>query len=211
MAEQQLKVRSTNRIGDPITHFVSLEVKCDGDHRNFCDQVAEFQHNTLKMFPEHEGKAAKLDTLHITLATLNVRAGEEIFVKQAITDAVDQFKQTYSEQNGIRVNFQGISTFKDVIYLEMALGANSFTTFKDILMYRGLYRYVTDEWQDPHLTYIRKMELNETEKNTLMTMMDDIQTEKITLDNLSLREKKQAGGQVKPPLREWCLWKENME
>ena len=211
MAEKQLTERSKNRIGESFNYFVSLEVKCDGDHRNFCDQVEEFQHKTLSMFPQHEGKVAKLSTLHITLATLKVNEEEEVFVKQAITDAVEQFKQTYSEENGIRVNFQGISTFKDVIYLEMALGANSFTTFKDILMYRGLYRYVTDEWQDPHLTYIRKMELNETEKNTLMTMMDDIQTEKITLDNLTLREKKQAGGQVKPPLREWCLWKENME
>ena len=208
MAEKQLTERSKNRIGEPFNYFVSLEVKCDGDHRNFCNQVEEFQLKTLSMFPEHQGKAAKLNSLHITLATLMVNEDEEAFVKQSIADAVEQFKQVYSGEDGIRVNFQGVSTYRDIIYLEMALGANTFKTLKDILMINGLHRFVTDQWQAPHLTYIRKMELNDEEKDTLMTMMDDIQTTRITLDTLSLRERKQAGEQVKPPVREWCLWRE---
>ena len=130
------------------------------------------------------------------------------FVTQSIADAVEQFKRVYSGEDGIRCDFQGVSTYRDIIFLEMALGANAFKTFKDILMINGLHRFVTDQWQAPHLTYVRKMELNDVERDALMTMMDDIQTTRITLDTLSLRERKQAGEQVKPPVREWCLWRE---
>ena len=208
MAEKQLTERSKNRIGEPFNFFVSLEVKCDTDHRAFINQVEEFQARTLSMFPEQQGKAAKLNSLHITLATLLVNEDEMAFVIQSVADAVDQFKRVYSGEDGIRCDFQGISTYRDVVFLEMALGANAFKTFKDILMINGLHRFITDQCQSPHMTYVRKLDLNDVERSAMLTMMADVKTSRITLDTLSLRERKQAGEPVKPPVREFSLWRE---
>ena len=69
--------KSKSRIGESFNFFVSLEVKKDPDHRNFLNQVEEFQARTLSMFPEQQtAKAAKLSSLHITLATLLVHEDE---------------------------------------------------------------------------------------------------------------------------------------
>ena len=160
------------------------------------------------MFPEQQGKAAKLHSLHITLATLLVNEDEMAFVIQSVADAVDQFKRVYSGEDGIRCDFQGISTYRDVVFLEMALGANAFKTFKDILMINGLHRFITDQCQSPHMTYVRKLDLSDVERSAMLTMMDDVKTSRITLDTLSLRERKQAGEPVKPPVREFSLWRE---
>ena len=208
MASAQLAEKSKSRIGETFNMFVSLEVKLDPDHRNFMAEVEEYQARTLSMFPEREAKAAKLHSLHITVATLLVQEDEMAFVIQSISDAVDQFKRVYSGEDGIRCDFQGVSTYRDVVFLEMSLGANAFKTFKDILMLNGMHRFVTDQNQSPHLTYVRKLDLTEVERDAMITMMADIKTSRITLDTLSLRERKQAGEPVKPPVREFQLWRE---
>ena len=188
--------------------FVSLEVQLNPDHRNFMMEVEEYQSRTLSMFPDREAKAAKLHSLHITVATLSVQEDEQDFVIQSISDAVEHFKRVYSGEDGIRCSFQGVSTYRDIVFLEMSLGANNFGTLKDILMMYGLNRFVTDQNQSPHLTYIRKLDLTEVERDSMITMMSDIKTSRITLDTLSLRERKQAGEPTKPPVREFQLWRE---
>ena len=132
------------RIGETFNMFVALEVKCDPDHRDFISQVEELQLRTIGMFPEQDAKAAKLQSLHITLATLQVHEDEVAFVIQSVADAVDQFKRIYSGEDGIRADFQGGSTSRDVVFLQMGLGANAFNTFKQTLMINGLHRFVTD-------------------------------------------------------------------
>ena len=189
--------------------FVSLEVKLDPDHRNFMMEVEDYQAKTLSLFPDKEAKAAKLHSLHITVATLLVQEDELAFVIQSLSDAVDQFKRVYSGLDGIRCNFQGVSTYRDIVFLEMSLGANAFKMFKDILMINGLHRFVTDQTQNPHLTYVRKLDLTEVERDMMITMMENIKTSRITLDMLSLRERKQAGEQIKPPVKEFGLWRED--
>ena len=188
--------------------FVALEVKCDPDHRDFISQVEELQLRTMGMFPEQDAKAAKLQSLHITLATLLVHEDEVPFVIQAVADAVDQFKRIYSGEDGIRADFQGGSTSRDVVFLQMGLGANAFNTFKHTLMINGLHRFVTDLCQSPHLTFVRKLDLTEAEKGAMLDMMKEVKTTRITLDTLSLRERKRAGEQLKPPVRQFVLWRE---
>ena len=208
MAAAQLAEKSKNRIGEPFNMFVSLEVQLNPDHRNFMMEVEEYQARTLSMFPEREAKAAKLHSLHITVATLSVLKDELAFVTQSISDAVDHFKRVYSGEDGIRCSFQGVSTYRDIVFLEMSLGANAFRTLKDILMVNGLHRFVTDQTQNPHLTYIRKLDLTDVERDSMIAMMSDIKTSRITLDTLSLRERKQAGEPTKPPVKEYQLWRE---
>ena len=197
-----------SRIGETFNMFVALEVKIDPDHRDFLCQVEELQLRTLGMFPEQDAKAAKLHTLHITLATLLVHEDEVPAVIQAVGDAVDQFKRIYSSEDGIRADFQGGSTSRDVVFLQMGLGANAFNTFKHTLMINGLNRYVTDLCQSPHLTFVRKLDLTEAEKGAMLDMMKEVKTTRITLDTLSLRERKRAGEQLKPPVRQFVLWRE---
>ena len=192
-----------SRIGESFNMFVALEVKIDPDHRDFLCQVEE-----LGMFPEQDAKAAKLHTLHITLATLLVHEDEVPAVIQVVGDAVDQFKRIYSSEDGIRADFQGGSTSRDVVFLQMGLGANAFNTFKHTLMINGLNRYVTDLCQSPHLTFMRKLDLTEAEKGAMLDMMKEVKTTRITLDTLSLRERKRAGEQLKPPVRQFVLWRE---
>ena len=208
MAAAQLVEKSKNRVGDPFNMFVALEVQLNQDHRNFMMEVEDYQARTLSMFPEKEAKAAKLHSLHITVATLSVLKDELPFVTKAISDAVDHFKRVYSGEDGIRCSFQGVSTYRDIVFLEMSLGANAFRTLKDILMVNGLHRFVTDQTQNPHLTYIRKLDLTDEEKESMVGMMSDIKTSRITLDTLSLRERKQAGEPTKPPVKEYQLWRE---
>ena len=197
-----------SRIGETFNMFVSLEVKCDPDHRDFISQVEELQLRTMGMFPEQDAKAARLQSLHITLATLLVHEDEVPAVIQAVGDAVDQFKRIYSSEDGIRADFQGGSTSRDVVFLQMGLGANAFNTFKHTLMINGLNRYVTDLCQSPHLTFMRKLDLTEAEKGAMLDMMKEVKTTRITLDTLSLRERKRAGEQLKPPVRQFVLWRE---
>ena len=197
-----------SRIGESFNMFVALEVKIDPDHRDFLCQVEELQLRTLGMFPEQDAKAAKLHTLHITLATLLVHEDEVPAVIQVVGDAVDQFKRIYSSEDGIRADFQGGSTSRDVVFLQMGLGANAFNTFKHTLMINGLNRYVTDLCQSPHLTFMRKLDLTEAEKGAMLDMMKEVKTTRITLDTLSLRERKRAGEQLKPPVRQFVLWRE---
>ena len=197
-----------SRIGETFNMFVALEVKIDPDHRDFLCQVEELQLRTLGMFPEQDAKAAKLHTLHITLATLLVHEDEVPAVIQVVGDAVDQFKRIYSSEDGIRADFQGGSTSRDVVFLQMGLGANAFNTFKHTLMINGLNRYVTDLCQSPHLTFMRKLDLTEAEKGAMLDMMKEVKTTRITLDTLSLRERKRAGEQLKPPVRQFVLWRE---
>ena len=197
-----------SRIGETFNMFVALEVKIDPDHRDFLCQVEELQLRTLGMFPEQDAKAAKLHTLHITLATLLVHEDEVPAVIQIVGDAVDQFKRIYSSEDGIRADFQGGSTSRDVVFLQMGLGANAFNTFKHTLMINGLNRYVTDLCQSPHLTFMRKLDLTEAEKGAMLDMMKEVKTTRITLDTLSLRERKRAGEQLKPPVRQFVLWRE---
>ena len=209
MAAAQLGERPKSRIGEAFNMFISLEVKLDPDHRNFMMEVEDYQAKTLSLFPDKEAKAAKLHTLHITVATLLVQEDETEFVIQSISDAVDQFKRAYSGPDGIRANFQGVSTFRDIAYLEMSLGANTFKALKDILMVNGINRFVTDQTQTPHLTYIRRLDLTEVERDMMLTMMENVKTSRITLDTLSLRMKKQAGEPTKPPVKLFGLWRED--
>ena len=51
-------------------------------------------------------------------------------------------------------------------------------------------------------------DLTDAERSAMMTMMNEVKTTRITLDVLSLRERKQAGEPVKPPVREFGLWRE---
>ena len=90
----------------------------------------------------------------------------------------------------------------------MALGANAFKTFKDILMINGLHRFITDQCQAPHMTYVRKLDLSDVERKAMMTMMSEVKTSWITLDTLSLRERKMAGEPLRPPVRQFGLWRE---
>ena len=196
------------RIGQAFNMFVALEVKCDADHRDFISQVEELQLRTVGMFPVQDAQPAKLQSLHITLATLQVHEDEVAFVIQSVADAVDQFKRIYSGEDGIRADFQGGSTSRDVVFLQMGLGANAFNTFKQTLMINGLHRFVTDQCQSPHLTFVRKLDLTEAEKGAIMDMMKDVKTTRITLDTVSLRERKRAGEQLKPPVRQYVLWRE---
>ena len=198
------------RVGESFTHFVSLEVKCDPDHRDFIKQVEEYQSRTLSLFPEQEAKPAKLNTLHITVATLMLDkdSDELAYVSQRIADGVDQFKRVYSGEDGIRCSFQGVSAFRDIVFLDMSLGANAFKTFRDILLINGLHRFITDQAQNPHLTYMGKLDLNDTERDAMTKMMKDVKTSRITLDTLSLRERKIPGVAAKPPIREYGLWRE---
>ena len=117
MAEKQLK----SRIGESFNMFISLEFRCDPDHRDLVDKVEEFQARTLSMFPEQEAKATKLQSLHVTLATLLVQEDEVAFVIQSIADAMDQFKRIHSGEDGLRANFHGISTHNNVVVLNLSL------------------------------------------------------------------------------------------
>ena len=188
--------------------FLALEVKYDQEHRDFISEIEELQIRTIQMFPEQEAKPAKIQSLHITLATLMVHEDEVPFVIQSIGNAVDHFKRIHSDVDGIRADFQGGFTSRDVICLHMGLGANTFNTFKQTLMVHGLHRFVTDMCQSPHLTVVRKLVLTEAEKGAMMDMMKEIKTARITLDTLSLREKKRAGEQLKPPVKQFVLWRE---
>ena len=205
MAEKQLK----SRIGEPFNMFISLEVRCDPDHRDFVGQVEELQVRTLSMLPEQEAKAAKLHSLHVTLATLLVQEDEVAFVIQSVADAVEQFKRIYSGEDGLRANFHGISTHNNVVVLNMALGANAFKTLRDALMINGLSRFQTDlNNVNPHLTFVRNLNLTEAEQGAMMNTLDDAKTSRITLDVLSLRQRKQAGEPLQPPVRQFALWRE---
>ena len=208
MASAQLGEKSKSRLGEPFNMFVSMEVKLDPDHKLFMSEVEEYQAKTLSMFPDKEAKAAKLQSLHITVATLLVKEDEMAYAIQCISDAVDHFKRVYAGEDGIRANFQGVSTARDVVFLEMSLGANAFKTFRDILMMNGISKFVTDQNQSPHLTYIRKLDLTEVERDSVIATMADIKTSRITLDTLSFRERKHAGEPTKPPVREYQLWRE---
>ena len=103
MAEKQLKTR----IGESFNMFISLEFRCDPDRRDLVDKVEEFQARTLSMFPAQQGKAARLGSLHVTLATLSVREDEVAFVIQSIADAMEQFKRIYSGEDGLRETSMG--------------------------------------------------------------------------------------------------------
>ena len=188
--------------------FLALEVKCDQEHRDFIGEIEELQIRTTQMFPEQEAKPAKVQSLHITLATLMVHDDEVPFVIQAVGNAVDHFKRIHSDVDGIRANFQGGFTSRDVVCLHMGLGANTFNTFKQTLMVHGLHRFVTDMCQSPHLTVVRKLDLTEVEKGAVANMIREVNTARITLDTLSLREKKRAGEQLKPPIKLFPLWRE---
>ena len=72
----------------------------------------------------------------------------------------------------------------------MALGGNAVKTFRDIMMYKGLEKFCTDETQSPHLTYMRKLKLSDDEKASLSKMMRDEKSGRITLDVLMLRKRK---------------------
>ena len=125
--------KSKSRIGESFNMFVSLEVKNDPEHRNFMSQVEEYQAKTLSMFPDQQtAKAAKLSSLHITLATLLVQEDELAYVIQSISDAVDHFKRVHSGLDGIRCDFQGVTACRDIVFLNMGLGANAFKTFNQV-------------------------------------------------------------------------------
>ena len=198
--------KSKSRLGEAFTHFVSLEVKYDPDYRAFLSQVEEIQATLLSMFPQQQGKPAKMVSLHVTLATLLIKEDEMAYVIQSLADAVDQFKRVYSGEDGIRCDFQGISTHKDVVFLNMALGGNACKTFRDILMFNGLQKFTTDQTETPHVTYMKKMNLNSDEKDSMQKMMEDVKTTRITFDTVALRERKNEI--LKPPVREYGLWRD---
>ena len=199
--------KDKNRIGEPFTHFVSLEVKTDLDHRNFMSQVEGFQAKTLSLFPSKQGKPAKMSSLHITLATLSVQEDEMAALIQAIGTSVDHFKRVYAGEDGIRCDFQGISTAGDIIYLEMALGNNACKTLRSILLANGLSTFLTDHNQTPHMTYMRRMVLDDIEKSAVQAMMNGDKTSRVTLDTLSLRERK-TGSTLQPPVKVFDLWRD---
>ena len=197
-----------SRIGEAFNMFLALEVKCDQEHRDFIGEIEELQQRTTQMFPEQEAKPAKVQSLHITIATLMVRDDEVPFIIQAVGKAVDHFKRIHSDVDGIRADFQGGFTSRDVACLHMGLGANTFNIFKQTLMVHGLKDFVTDTCQSPHLTVVRKLDLTDTEKGSMMDMLTEVNTARITLDTLSLRERKKAGEQLKPPVKLFALWRD---
>ena len=204
MAEKQ-----KSRIGESFNMFISLEFRRDPEHRELVDKVEEFQARTLSMFPAQQGKAARLGSLHVTLATLSVREDEVEFVIQSIADAMEQFKRIFSEEDGLRANFHGISTHNNVVVMNMALGANTVQTLRDTLMLNGISKFQTDvNMIHPHLTFARNLNLTEAEQGALLYTLDDAKTSRITFDVLSLRQRKQAGESLQPPIRQFALWKE---
>ena len=205
MAEKQLK----NREGEQFNMFLSLEFCCDPDHRDLVDKVENFQARTLSMFPEQEAKPTKLKSLHVTVATLLVQEDEVAFVIQSIADAMEQFKRIHSGEDGLRANFHGIANHNKVVMLNMALGASTFKTLRESLMNNGLSRFQTDvDTVHPHLTFVRNLDMTEAEQSALLHILDDAKTSRVTFDVLSLRQRKQAGEPLQPPVKQFALWKE---
>ena len=189
--------------------FLSLEFCCDPEHRDLVDMVENFQARTLSKFPEQEAKPTKLQSLHVTVATLLVQEDEVAFVIRSIETAMEQFKRIHSGEDGLRANFHGISNHNKVVMLNMALGASTFKTLRESLMNNGLSRFQTDvDTVHPHLTFVRNLNLTEAEQGALLNTLDDAKTSRITLDVLSLRQRKQAGEPLQPPVRQFALWRE---
>ena len=93
--------------------------------------------------------------------------------------------------------------------MNMALGANAVKTLRDTLMINGLSKFQTDvNTVNPHLTFVRNLNLTEAEQGALLNTLDDAKTSRITLDVLSLRQRKQAGEPLQPPVRQFALWRE---
>ena len=199
---------SESREGEVFNMFLALEILCNQEHRDFISEIEDLQVRTTHMFPEQEPKPARVQSLHVTLATLMVNKEEEAFVIEAVGNAVDHFKRIHSDVDGIRADFQGGFTNRDVVCLHMGLGANTFNIFKQTLMVHGLRNFVTDMTQNPHLTVVRNLDMTDAEEIAVTNMMKGVTTARITLDTVSLRERKKAGEQLKPPVKLFGLWRE---
>ena len=115
-----------NRLNEPCSHFISLEVKNDGLLDIFKEKLRAMQED-LAQVPDI-GKPTKSEYVHITVATQEME-----IVSGMIDTAVKGYVEMLNSTTGLVVSFQGVGFGDDAVWTNMTLGVASLKVFRELL------------------------------------------------------------------------------
>ena len=181
-----------DRLSEPMSHFVSLEIRKDKMLEVFSEKLKVLQED-LSQVPDI-GKPAKPGSLHITIATLNIGSEEMSMVTEMLDTAIRRYVDLTNPTTGLVVGFQGIGFGDDAIWTPMTLGAASLKILRE-LVEDEVESYITDRRFLPHLTIYRKCATNEEVKEGVKSSVKKIKLECLTIEAITLRGRK-TGSEV---------------
>ena len=190
-----------NRLNEPCSHFISLEVKNDGLLDIFKEKLRAMQED-LAQVPDI-GKPTKSGSVHITVATLSIHDQEMETVAGMIDTAVKGYVEMLNSTTGLVVSFQGVGFGDDAVWTNMTLGAASLKVFRELLE-DEVEPYLTDRRFTPHLTVYRKCGTTEEMKKGVCAAVKEVKLGCLTIEGITLRGRK-TGPEVPEPLRTWSL------
>ena len=185
------------RTEEPFTHFISLEFNENELKEKFVEKIQKLQ-ETLKSV-ENIGKAAKASSLHLTIATLNVKDGELDTVLKKAKTVHERFVDLLDAPDGLMVAFNQIG-FGDygALWVNLELGKEAIGCLREMID-ESLGVFLTDLRFNSHLTIFRNNKLEEMEKGQVKAAVTGFKLPSLVVDKMTVRERK-TGLNVKAPV-----------
>ena len=177
-----------NMMDADFTHFLALEFSHDTMLNRFENNFKKLQESMSQI--EGMGKAARLSSLHLIIATLNAQNSEEAEeIHEKSRQVLMRFMDLINAPSGIMVTFDGVSFGEHQVDMNLVLLDNE------------LDRFITDYSFNPHLGIYRKCKLEKQAKTELKASVVGVKLGSLVAKYLTLREN-QKGPVARSPLAE---------
>ena len=190
-----------NRVSEPMSHFISLEIRRDKLMEAFVERLQELQQD-LSLVP-NIGKPVKTASLHITMATLNIHDEEMSMVTGMLDTAIKRYIDLTNPTTGLVVGFQGVGFGDEACWASMTLGSASLMIMRELIEDEA-GRYLNDKRFTPHLSVFKKCNMEEETKEGVKSSVRGTKLGCLTIQGISLRKRKTTT-EVPEPLHSWTL------
>ena len=190
-----------------FTHFVSVDLfpeenlnheGCPRSDALPCiSPVKEYQ--TMLEDVRGIGSPMQMNKMHVTMAILTIPDGGLEEAKDAITAAMQEFKDLLTKEV-FYIGFSGIELFSTPckekhVVSEVKLGRHALALLRGALFER-LGDYITDRAWRPHVTIFKRSQLTEEKEERIITACHGVSFGIYKVSSVSLRERKRKDGRL---------------
>ena len=184
--------KHTMRIGEEITHFLSLEL----DSTSVVTKIQKLQDDLGHI--EGVGSPMKADSFHITLAVLSIKPEELEHAMAKAQRAVERFLDLMQEKHGFMIALSGAG-FGDYgsFWLKASIGAELCSILREYID-DELEGFLTDSRFASHLTIMKNNTMSEESRHQLVESLIHFKTGCIVAKGVTMRVKKDKTKGIQP-------------
>jgi 2'-5' RNA ligase len=186
------------RQGESFTHFISMEFQQDEIFKAFQKKVIELQERMGEM--DGIGKAAKPESLHLTMATLHAGADEVGGLMEKTELIFKKYIDIIDSPCGLSTTFKGIDYGDyDAVWIEISLGEESVQVLREVIE-DEVGHLLTDFHFHAQITIFRGNDLSDERKETIKAAVREVRLGSATIGEVTLRSKKTGKVMTEPLL-----------